>query len=139
MTRTMSSARIPKHVRQYKELLRRVLDSRPSGTRQRLAVALGTNRSFVSQISSPTYKVAIPAHHIETIFEVCHFSPAERAEFLAAYDAAHPNQRQQPDDGAGRRTIEVCVPDLGSARANRLVDEAIRDMARNMIRILQEK
>jgi molybdate-binding protein len=114
----MSSSRIPKHVRHYKELLRRVLDSRPSGTRQRLAEALGTNRSFVSQISSSTYKVPIPTHHI---------------------DAAHPNQRERADDGAGRRTIQVTVPDLGSARANRLVDEAVRDMARNIIRIVQEK
>ncbi|MGU3575067.1 hypothetical protein ACLBWZ_06035 [Brucellaceae bacterium C25G] len=135
----MSNSRIPKHVRQYKDVLRRILDSRPSGTRQRLAAVLGTNRSFVSQISSPTYKVAIPAQHIDTIFEVCHFSPAERIEFLAAYDAAHPDQRQKPDDGVARRTIEVTVPDMGNARANRLVDEAIRDMARNMMLILQEK
>ncbi len=135
----MSSPRIPKHVRHYKELLQRVLDSRPSGTRQRLAEALGTNRSFVSQISSSTYKVPIPTHHIDTILEVCHFSPAERTEFLAAYEAAHPNQRERADDGAGRRTIQVSVPDLGSARANRLVDEAIRDMARSIIRIVQEK
>jgi len=135
----MSSSRIPKHVRLYKETLQRVLDSRPSGTRQRLAEALGTNRSFVSQISSSTYKVPIPAHHIDTILEVCHFSPAERTEFLAAYDAAHPNQREGTEDGAGRRTIQVTVPDLGSARANRLVDEAVRDMARNIIRILQEE
>ena len=135
----MSSARVPRPVRQYKELLRRVLDSRPSGTRQRLAAALGTNRSFVSQISSPTYKVAVPAHHIDTIFELCHFSPAEQAEFLAAYDAAHPDQRRDAGDRPGWRTIQVCVPEMGSARANRLVDEAIRDMARSMARILQEK
>jgi hypothetical protein len=135
----MSPSCIPKDVRHYKELLRRVLDRRPSGTRQRLAAALGINRSFVSQISSPTYKVAIPSHHIDTILEVCHFSPAERVEFLAAYDAAHPNQRQRSEDGVGRRTIQVSVPNLGSARANRLVDEAIRGMARNISLILQEK
>ncbi|MGV8953940.1 MAG: hypothetical protein ACOH2M_22770 [Cypionkella sp.] len=135
----MSTPRIPKPVRQYKEVLRRILESRPSGTRQRLAAVLGTNRSFVSQISSPTYKVAIPAHHIDTILEVCHFSPAERTEFLAAYDAAHPDQRQQPSDVGARRTIQVTVPDMGSARANRLVDETIRDLARNIILILQEK
>lgn len=135
----MSNSRIPKHVRQYKEVLRRILDSRPSGTRQRLAAVLGTNRSFVSQISSPSYKVAIPAHHIDTIFEVCHFSPTERTEFLAAYDAAHPGQRLQPSDTGGRRTIEVIVPDMGSIRANRLVDETIRELARNIISILQEK
>ena len=135
----MTGPRVPKHVRQYKELLRKVLDSRPSGTRQRLASALGTNRSFVSQISSCSYKVAIPAHHIDTILEVCHFSPSERAEFLAAYDAAHPNQRHPLQDGTKRRTIVVSVPDLGNARANHMVDEAIHDMARHIIRIVQEK
>jgi hypothetical protein len=135
----MTTSRAPKPVRNYKELLRSVLDNRPSGTRQRLAVALGTNRSFVSQISSPSYRVAIPAHHIDTILEVCHFSPAEKAEFLAAYDVAHPNQRQQSDNSPGHRTIQMTVPDLGNARANRLLDEALHDMARNIIRILQEK
>ena len=125
MTRTMSSARIPKHVRQYKELLRRVLDSRPSGTRQRLAVALGTNRSFVSQISSPTYKVAIPAHHIETIFEVCHFSPAERAEFLAAYGRAHPGKAAGAGDVRRMRHISLTVPDLGDDKQNAALDRAI--------------
>lgn len=135
----MSTPRIPEPVQQYKEVLRRILDGRPSGTRQRLAAVLGTNRSFISQISSPSYKVAIPAQHIDTIFEVCHFSPAERAEFLAAYDAAHPDQRPQSGDTATRRTIQVTVPDMGSARANKLVDEAIHDLARNIILILQEK
>ena len=37
--------------RPIRRILRNVLDRRPSGTRQRLANALGKNRSFVSQIS----------------------------------------------------------------------------------------
>lgn len=133
----MAEPRIPRAVRRYKTILQRVLDSRPSGTRQRLAAALGTNRSFVSQISSSSYKVAIPAHHVETILEICHFSPADRDAFLAAYDEAHPSQRQE--SGSGFRTIEFTVPDLGNVRSNRLVDEALRDMARHIIRILQDK
>ena len=35
----------------------------PSGTRQRLAAALGKNRSFVTQITSPAYATPIPARH----------------------------------------------------------------------------
>ena len=62
----------------YKRLLQEVCDNRPSGTRGRLAVALGTNRSFVSQLVNPVYAMPIPAQHLETIFEVCHFSPAWR-------------------------------------------------------------
>ena len=77
----------------YKRLLQQVCDNRPSGTRGRLALALGTNRSFVSQLVNPVYPMPIPAQHLETIFEVCHFSPAEREAFLAAYDRAHPGRR----------------------------------------------
>src|SRR5690606_28470466 len=110
----MAEPRIPKSVRRYKLILQRVLDGRPSGTRQRLATALGTNRSFISQISSTSYKVPIPAHHVETILEICRFSPADRAEFLRAYDEAHPNQRL--DRARSMRTVELSVPDLGDVR-----------------------
>ena len=52
-------------VAEYKRILLRVLDLRPSGTRQRLADALGENRSFVSQITNPAYPVPIPPRHVE--------------------------------------------------------------------------
>jgi len=132
----MAEPRIPKSVRRYKLILQRVLDGRPSGTRQRLATALGTNRSFISQISSTSYKVPIPAHHVETILEICRFSPADRAEFLRAYDEAHPNQRLER--ARSMRTVELSVPDLGDVRRNRLVDEALRDLARHLSRILRD-
>ena len=48
-------------VADYKRLLQTVCDNRPSGTRGRLAVALGTNRSFVSQLVNPAYAMPIPA------------------------------------------------------------------------------
>ena len=41
------------NVADYKAILRRVLDNRPSGTRLKLAAALGKNRSFVTQITNP--------------------------------------------------------------------------------------
>src|SRR5947208_16820362 len=74
----------------YKAVLKRVLDTRPSGTRHRLAIALGKNRSFISQIANPVYTVPIPVQHLETIFEICHFTVADRREFLVAYGEAHP-------------------------------------------------
>ncbi len=58
--------------------------------RQRLAEAIGKNRSFVSQISNPAYEVPIPARHVGLIFEICLFSPQQRAAFLKAYSRAHP-------------------------------------------------
>ena len=87
------SAKIPAAVTDYKNILRRVLENRPSGTRQRLSAALGKNRSFISQITNPSYAVPIPAPHLSTIFEICHFSAADRRAFLDAYARAHPRRR----------------------------------------------
>ena len=39
----------------YKTILAQIIDNRPSGTRQRLAAALGKHRSFVTQVTSPAY------------------------------------------------------------------------------------
>jgi len=122
-------------VADYKRLLQAVCDNRPSGTRGRLAVALGTNRSFVSQLVNPVYAMPIPAQHLETIFEVCHFAPAERAAFLAAYDQAHPGRRETGEPTAGLRTISIAVPDLGSIRQNQMIDAMITEYARHLVRL----
>src|ERR1700679_3341765 len=109
-------------VADYKRLLQIVCDNRPSGTRGRLAVALGTNRSFVSQLANPGYAMPIPSQHLETLFVVCHFSPAERAAFLEAYDRAHPGRRETGEPATGIRVINLTVPDLGSARRTPATD-----------------
>ncbi len=122
-------------VADYKRLLQAVCDNRPSGTRGRLAVALGTNRSFVSQLVNPAYAMPIPAQHLETIFEVCHFSPADRAAFLAVYDNAHPGRRETGEETAGTRTVSLTVPDLGSARRNQAVDALLVEYGRHVARL----
>jgi hypothetical protein len=76
----------------YKRMLAAIIDKRPSGTRQRLAGALAKNRSFVSQITNPAYATPIPASHLGQIFEICHFSAAERQEFTRLYGLAHPKK-----------------------------------------------
>ena len=124
-------------VEAYKALLRNVLDRRPSGTRQRLANALGKNRSFVSQISNPAYPAPIPAPHIETIFEICHFSPAEQREFLDAFNRAHPNRLKPRRGSHGVRTLKLEVADFGDATANREFDELVRETARRLSRLLR--
>jgi hypothetical protein len=129
----MSDASPGPTVADYKSLLQAVCDKRPSGTRGRLALALGTNRSFVSQLVNPTYAMPIPAQHLETIFEVCHFSPAERATFLTAYDGAHPGRRETGEPATGTRVVSLTVPDLGSARRNQAVDAMLADFARHLI------
>ncbi len=114
-------------IRIYKTVLSTVIEQRPSGTRQRLADALGKHRSFVTQITSPTYSTPIPSKHLTAIFSVCHFSAQEREAFLAAYRIAHPGKA--PADGSMRRTrhISVTVPDLGDAKQNAALDRAINE------------
>ena len=123
----------------YKSVLKRVVDTRPSGTRHRLAIALGKNRSFISQIANPVYAVPIPTQHLETIFEVCHFTFAEKREFLAAYVGAHPGRVELVRKPAGTRRISMTLPDLGDARRNRMLDEAIAEVARRLGRFAEEK
>ena len=123
-------------VAEYKRILQTVCDNRPSGTRGRLAVALGTNRSFVSQLVNPAYTMPIPAQHLETIFEVCHFSPHERAAFLAAYDRAHPGRRETSAPTAGMRVITIMVPDLGHAPRNQIIEDMIGEYARQLVRLI---
>lgn len=122
----------------YKAILKRVLNNRPSGTRQRMANALGKNRSFVSQIANPAYPVPIPAQHLETIFEICHFSQDDRRDFLAAYAQAHPRRLALVGSMRRSRTISVVVPDLGDARRNRAIDALIADLVRRIGRFADD-
>jgi hypothetical protein len=122
-------------VGEYKEILKRVLDNRPSGTRQRLASALGKNRSFISQIASPSYAIPIPAQHLDTIFHVAHFSVEEKRAFVEAYHRAHPNRRQRLSEVPRTRTLSVTVPDLGDAGKNRALDRAVTDFAQRLGRL----
>jgi hypothetical protein len=124
-------------VAQYKELLQKVLDRRPSGTRQRLAAVLGKNRSFISQISNPAYAVPIPRQHVDQIFEVCHFSAAERAAFLEAYARAHPRRLRIAAHEESARVISVQVPDLGDPARNAQLERLINEFARRIAQLVK--
>ena len=125
-------------VRRYKSILRQVLEARPSGTRQRIATALGKNRSFVSQISNPSYSTPIPARHVELIIEICHFSPSERGEFLVAYRQAHPGRLSASDVRARLRQHTILLPDLGNAEKNRKADRLIGEFILGFSELLRE-
>ena len=125
-------------VAEYKRILQRVLENRPSGTRQRLATALGTNRSFVSQMANPAYTMPIPLQHVDAIFEVCHFSQADRSDFLDAYTRAHPDRQESSDTVVKSRVISVSVADLGNARRNRALDEMVARFARQFSRFAED-
>jgi len=126
-------------VAEYKRIFREVLDKRPSGMRLRLAHAMGKNRSFVSQISNPTYPVPIPIQHLTTIFEVCHFPLPARAAFLAAYARAHPRRMNRLDEIPRERTVILHLPDLGSAKRNAQLDTLMQEFARRLTAVLQDE
>ncbi|KQS89571.1 MULTISPECIES: hypothetical protein [unclassified Rhizobium] len=122
----------------YKAILAGIIDNRPSGTRQRLAVALGKHRSFVTQITSPGYATPLPARHLATIFQVCHVSKAEQDRFLEAYQLAHPGKLPDLGNAGGLRQLTVMVADFGDERKNRMLDEAIQDFIQKIVLITGE-
>jgi hypothetical protein len=123
-------------VARYKTVLQRVLDTRPSGTRQRLAGALGKNRSFVSQIANSAYATPIPAVHLETIFEICHFSPEDRRRFLDAYVQAHPRRLPAAPHNRRLRPHTIYLPDLGEETRNQELDRIIGDFVQRITRLI---
>ncbi len=124
-------------VARYKTILQHVIDNRPSGTRQRLAAALGKNRSFVSQIANPAYPTPIPARHVEMIFDICHFSPDERAHFLEAYNLAHPRRIASQASERRPRGHTVYLPDLGDAERNRELDRTVSEFVQRLSKLIE--
>ncbi|MCF3640838.1 hypothetical protein LXM94_12750 [Rhizobium sp. TRM95111] len=122
----------------YKEILAAIIDNRPSGTRQRLAVALGKHRSFVTQVTSPAYSTPLPARHLATVIRVCHFSPLEQERFLEAYQRAHPGKLPDLGGADGMRQMSLMVPDLADERRNRLLDEAVADFVARLSAVLRD-
>ncbi|MDL2406137.1 hypothetical protein PY650_10740 [Rhizobium calliandrae] len=119
----------------YKSILAQIIDNRPSGMRQRLATELGKHRSFVTQITSPTYATPLPARHLATIFRVCHFSATEQERFLDAYQTAHPGKLPELGFAEKLRQLSIMVPDFGDERKNRLLEEAISDLVQKIVAI----
>lgn len=119
----------------YKIILAEIIARRPSGTRQRLATALGRNRSFVSQITNPAYATPIPAVHLEAIFDVCHFTATERRAFLDLYRAAHPKHSIADSN----KTRAVYLPDLGDDERNRKLQSLVSDFVRHVAQLMDKQ
>ena len=115
----------------YKTILRDCIDRRPAGLRARIATTLGKHKSFVSQLTNPIYPMPVPARHIETIFEICHFSAEERRSFLGAYARAHPERAPETvaesRAPARRKTISLEIPELGDPRRQRQLEALLRE------------
>jgi hypothetical protein len=127
----------------YKVILKEYIDRRPSGMRLKLATALGKHKSFISQITGPSYAMPIPVQHLATIFDICHFSPAERKTFLAAYTAAHPDALRRASGMAesakkGNTTLQIEVPIVSDAAKQKEAEELIRQFARKVFALLGE-
>lgn len=122
----------------YKAILRDILDRRPSGMRQRLAEALGKNRSFITQIANPAYQTPIPAQHVRPIIEVCHFSGQERERFLAAYHLAHPRRLLVVKERDRSRRLTLTLPDLGSDARNDRLDTLVSEFAEKIARLIED-
>lgn len=119
----------------YKTLLRDYLARRPSGARQRIAKVMGTHKSFVSQITNPSYRVPVPAQHVQTIIDVCHFSPEERAAFLSAYRRAHPGFAEPMGPAAVQvpSGFWVPLPDHVTAEQAREIERVVRRLTADLI------
>jgi hypothetical protein len=124
-------------VARYKSILQRVMENRPSGTRQRLAGALGKNRSFISQITNPAYATPIPARHIETIFDICHFSPDDRQAFLDAYASAHRRRTPPSRSHRGVRPQTIYLPDLGDEERNNELARMVGDYVQRLAKLME--
>lgn len=124
-------------VRAYKLVLQEIIDRRPSGTRGRIAAALGRNRSFVSQITSARYDTPIPAQHVPTILDVCHATADEREVFLGSYGAAHPDRGAPANAGVRLRPLVVYLPDLDKDTQNKALDKLVIDFVRGLRQLLE--
>jgi hypothetical protein len=125
-------------IKAYKVLLSAIIDKRPSGTRQRLADALGKHRSFITQITGVTYPTPVPERHLAAIFSMCHFSAGEQRAFLKAYDSAHPDRAGREAELRRLRTVSITVDDLGNDDKNRKFDEAVAEFARKISSLIGE-
>jgi hypothetical protein len=126
----------------YKRLLQEYIDRRPSGLRLKIARAIGKHRSFVSQITNPIYPIPVPARHLEAIFRICHLAPEEKQAFLTAYEAAHPHhprtEPRSPRKSREKRIVEIELPVLDDPEIEREMDELLRQVARQIEKLVRK-
>lgn len=119
-------------VRRYKLLLQTFLKRRGSGSRQAIAEALGHTRSFVTQLTSPAYDIAISASQVQAILRLAELNPEEERIFLAAYVAAHPDRASEIYVNRNE-SVTIAVPDLGDPDAQARMEALIRNLSENVI------
>ena len=126
-------------LRNYKVMLRELVNRRPSGTRLRIAKSTGTHKSFISQILNPNYRVPLPVQHVPTLMRVCVFSLEEKKRFLNLYALAHPDQAGRLF-GERHRTpdrVVIAVPEFADPEIRKQVEDTIEAAAENIIALAQ--
>ena len=118
--------------RQYKMLLRELIEGRPSGTRQSIARRIGRSRSFISQILNPDSKVPLPEQYVPVVMKVCEFSEGDVVEFMEYYEAAHPKKNTELMH-SGIDTMIISLPRFASQEQRKAVEEAILETADRII------
>lgn len=127
-------------IAKYKALLREYIDRRPSGTRQKLAEAFGTHKSFISQITNPNYRVPLPAQHIPALFRVCHLNAQEQRAFLDIYARAHPGQYGAIEDLASveKDVVRIPLPHFEDPELRPRVEQLIKDFAERVVTLVKD-
>jgi hypothetical protein len=87
---------------------------------------------------NPANPAPIPAPHLEVIFEICHFPPAQKRLFLQSFEQAHPNRSRQARESPGLRSLKLEVYDFGDPKKNRAFDEIVRDTTRRLARLIAD-
>jgi hypothetical protein len=144
-TSARSQAHVPElgPIAAYKAILKDYIDRRPAGMRARIAGALGKHKSFVSQLTNPIYPMPIPARHVSTILEACHFSAEERKTFLKAYAVAHPASAPGAlaDGGralARRKLLSLEIPVLRDPRKQRALEALVRQFVERVFDLFEK-
>lgn len=119
-------------VRRYKLLLQAFLKRRGTGARQAIAESLGHTRSFVTQITSPAYDLAIPSSQVRAIVKLAELTSEEERIFLEAYVEAHPDRASEVY-APTHRSLSIALPDLGDAGAQARLETLIRRLAESAI------
>ena len=130
-------------VAKYKRILQNFINRRPSGVRIRIAEELNKNKSFVTQITNPSYSIPVPARHLNVIFDICHFTTKERETFLKAYTAAHPNYQYRVVRPAEKpvkkqRLLSIEVPVLENSDQQQQIETMIKEYAQQLFRLVKK-
>lgn len=123
-----------KLVSKYKAMLQELIDRRPAGLRGQLAAALGKHKSFISQITNPTYRVPIPSRDLQTIFDICYLSTEERETFLDLYNRAHTTNIEL--SGLEKRVtseIKISLPAFDNPALTKEVQNLIQEFSERLI------